>query len=890
MAHIFAKHGSIAGWVIAFCGCALSGEILAVEAAFEGQVEAQQVPLDLELYGAATAPLPPGLTVSRRTERQSEREAARMLLLEQIEGVGGAAWQRYLEERLRYGQDRPVAWGAAAELVVAFERFDLSHALVTGLAAPEDGLVFQAAHGALASLYGRRFADLTDFENFTQGLELTPATLRLIAELRLERQNSQARLLQIFGFDHGVAIAHIGDVDMAIRLGAAGALEVALRDGRADADQVFPVLVERFGLERSPEVAEALLDAVSAALEGRPGDDLLVAESRSVLSNSARGFGSELLVARALARLPWLAKEPGATSSLESGAGLMALLLRRATPDNGAGRVGGDADVILGILRALDSLCVAAGSDVESAQRLANTEVHTPLLGLAFADHADTGARVVAVGILPRVMGPSGVLDLIRLLSRTPGDGVELPVSLRFAAMGAMGRFGERGELGERELPQLAACLKRHVSRPEADLRRRALELLGTDALTSELSGRNMQEFVLRLGVEDEPDLQAELLRLIGRHGGAQDLTGILALANFDQLAAEDAAGDASLAGLIEKLTVGDSQSSFEAALRLWEVDLGAGLWARRGAALGLVARLSSEHAAELSADQHRVVADWAGELRAAGVSLGVTMPGGVDFLHRLIDLHLAKSGSVEAHWLAEQNLSSALFNSDLARALGNGEAERLRGEVLAKFALAEELAADHPTSGFLYRVRLSRARFLVSTPTAADGASNTTPVALVDYRFVFDSDFQTELGAADLRSAAELARALVTPLDLRSAMDFNLALVALDGWGVEPVAVRLGDLDRLVDCAKALGSEVELERARLLFAGLPEVFAEGDEVEVPAGAAWAGLVGTELGLGEVQGLLAGLGVAVSKPVPAPEDSGIVSGDGEEVKDSMGGG
>jgi hypothetical protein len=559
---------------------------------------------------------------------------------------------------------------------------------------------------------------------------------------------------------------------------------------------------------------------------------------------------------------------PFGTASIETGAGLISALLARVTSADMAA----DPDVALGILQALDSLSVAAGSDLETASRLAKTDVRQPLLALAFDDLAETAARVVAVGTLPRVAPPAGLLDLIRLVSSDRAEDAALPISLRFAALGAMGRFAHRGDAAPEGLSALATCLIENVARPEADLRRRALELLGDDALEPELAGRSVALFIRRLDVEDEPDLQAELVSLIGRYGGPDDLQGILALGKFDQLAARDS----GLGGLLERLAGGDAELVFESAERLWNVQASAGQWARREEALALIARLPSAAAAALTPEQHLIVANFAIKLREAGVSLAATMPGGADFLERLVELHLPKSGSKKPFGLAEQNLMAALFLSDLATARGNGEAARLKDDVLAKFARAEELAADHPTDEFLYLVRRARARFLVSS-------SSPVPVAaLSDYLFVFDSDFRRLLDAADLRGSGQLAMAVEGAPDVQNAWRFSAALVALDAWRAEPAAVRLEDLHQLSERAIASGDAATLETARALFAGLPAEPLASDVVP-PAGVAWAGLASDVESLEQLTRLSGGISEAVrqlaeatpqpasSPPAPVPE-------------------
>jgi len=823
--------------------------------------------LDLPLYDAATLPIPVGIPDSRRAARSADRDAARTRFAAELVGEHSTLWRRYLEERLRYGQDRPGPWSAAADLVVALQDFDLAPALATGLTAPADSLVNQVAQGALAELFGHDFADLADFESFTDGLEPTGATLRVIEELRAERERSRSRLLENFAYNRAAASDHLDDPDPKTRLGAAKVLASALHDGQVNTAKVLPILLTRAAVERSPEVAEVLLDAAVESLAGRPAGDDLIERLRAELSAGVRGNADELelLIARTLARLPWPGAEAVDKTSLEEGAGLISTLLRRVNSEDAAA----DPDVTLGILQALDSMCVAEGDDLATATRLASTDVRLPLLALAFDDRAETASRVVAVGTLPRVAPPTGLLDLIRLVSTERTESAELPIGLRFAAMGAMGRFAQRGDAGFEGLGALATCLVENVSRSEADLRRRALVLLGEDALEHELTGRSLALFIRRLGVEDEPDLQAELMSLIGRYGGPEDLAGVLALGNFDQLAAQDSASGSGLAGLLERLAGGDSKLVFESAARLWNVQESVGQWARRGEALGLVARLSAEAAAALNPDQHRTVANWAIQLREAGVSLAATMPGGADFLERLVELHLPKSGSAQPFGLAEQNLMAALFLSDLASARGNGEAARLKDEVLAKFARAEELAANHPTAEFAYLVRRARARFLVSSVTPVP------PAALADFLFVFDSDFRGLLDTADLRSAGQLASEATD--GAQDAWRFSEALVALASWHAEPVAVRVEDLRQLTQRAESLGDAATLAAAAALFADLP-VGVELPAGGLPAGATWAGLLADEAVRAELAGLRASLDeasrqLAEAAPKPAPVEA-----------------
>ena len=801
--------------------------------------------IDHELYLAATRPVPAGLSATRQAERLAERKAASASLAAALDGPEGQEWHGFLEERLRYFQDEPRQWIALADLVVELRLYALAPSLAVGLEAGQP--VRSVAQDSLAQLYGKEFTSHAEFVAFTDGLTHDAPTLRLIDELCAERARARENRIALFAYDTRLAEQALTASDRLLRLGAARALAEELRNGGTRIDELAPALLGRISQEDAPEVAAVLIAALADSIEGRPAGGPVVEGLRSELATRAEAdpAGLRLVLARALAQLPWPGAEAGAgedaaDDAIERAAELLTGLIATSALEQ-------DPDVTLGVLQSLNSLCVAVSVTPAALERLQRTELKAPLLDIAFDEGEELAARVVAVGILPRVASPAGLQDLIRLVALdapAPG-GAELPTSLRFAVLGALGTFAGRDDLNDADLEPLVTCLIEHAERPEADLRNLALELLGDGALAGFLEELSVQPFLDRLGVESDAAVLAKLIALVRKYGDAEDLPRVLALAGFDALAARDLPPNASLAGLIQALAGGDGALTFAGAERLWAVDAELGLWARREAALALLAALDTEAAAGLAPEQHRALAIWAHDLRGAGVDLAAAMPGGAAFLERLVDVHLVRSSTGPGFGLGEQNFWSALFLSDLAAArpgMDRTAKETLRSSVLSKYARAEEQAKGHADPEFRHAVRRSRARFLAAEQPklvlAEDGGlANGLGTALADYASVFASDHAGLLDVGDLRSAGNMAAKLGTAAELERAVAFGLALISRPSWSQEPQAVRIADLDALAKRTLESGSASQLRAARAGFAGLPVEMGLGETV------AWDGMV-----------------------------------------------
>jgi len=790
-----------------------------------GAVQSAWPTIDHDLYLAATRPVPAGLSATRKAERIAERKAASDSLAAALDGSDGQEWRSFLEERLRYFQDEPRQWIALADLVVELRHYELAPSLAVGLEAGQP--VRSVAQDSLAQMYGKEFASHADFVAFTEGLTHDAATLRLIDELCAERARARENRIALFAYDTQLAEGALSASDRLLRLGAARALAEELRNGGTRIDELAPALLARIPQEDAPEVAAVMISTLADTIEGRPTGGPVVEGLRAELAERAvvDASGLRLVLARALAQLPWPGADAEADDAIERGAELIAGLIATSALEQ-------DPDVTLGVLQSLNSLCVAASVTPAALERLQRTDLKEPLLDIAFDQGEELSARVVAVGILPRVAAPAGLQDLIRLVALEEHlvSEPELPTSLRFAVLGALGTFAGRADLTDADLAPLVTCLIQHAERPEADLRNLALELLGDGALAGFLEELSVQPFIDRMGVESDADVLAKLIALVRKYGTAEDLPRVLALAGFDALAARDLPPNASLAGLIQALAGADGALTFAGAERLWAVDAELGLWARREAALALLAGLETETAAGLAPEQHRELAVWAHDLRGAGVDLAGAMPGGADFLERLVDVHLVGSSTGPGFGLGEQNFWSALFLSDLSAAregMDRAAKEALRSNVLTKYARAEEQSKGHADPGFLHAVRRSRARFLVAEQPKLElaeegGLANGLGTALADFASVFDSEHEQLLDVGDLRSAGNMAAKLDTAPDLERAVTFGLSLISRPSWRQEPQAVRVADLEALATRALTRGEAQQLRAVQGAFAGLP--------------------------------------------------------------------
>jgi hypothetical protein len=841
--------------------------------------------LDLDLFRRATAPIPAGIPVARTTARKVKSAAAIAELGAALAGPDGTLWMSYLGDELRYGQSKPERWASTAKLVATLELFELAPGIVAGLELDVENFIHQAAWSSLAELYGRRFQNAAEWEEFVGEATYNPMAKRAIAELRERSRQARDQQLELFVYHLDRAAAHLSDSDPLVRLGAAEVLGAALRSETVDRDATLDQLLARLTVEHQAEVLSAMLDALFTVLENMPAGDPHVERLREILADCALAGApsAELLIARALARLQWAGVEAIAADSLESGVALLAAILRRtggvastAKPDelgvlNARGGFEQDADVLQGVLKALDKICLGVGGDSVTSARLAANVDRSPLLQLVLSVDVDHGVREVAAGTLPRLAPPEDVAVLIEVLC-SGDEGISS--ELRFRLMGAMKRFVERDDASPEQIGPVVSCLLEHTGRPEEHMRERALTLLLSDALTAQVTKEHARLFIERLAGETAPSLQEKLLLLIERNGDRSMLDGILSLPNFDSLVARGGASEKMMVDLVTKLAGDDPMERYSAAKRLYPRTDKTARISQGTRALGLIAALPQEAVVDYSVSQHRDIVKWAFELRVYGKDLAKSMPNGVDFLQRLVDIHVPKSGGGEAYSPPEKALFQALFLSDIATAKGNGEATALESAILAKFGDAEEKASSHTAANFDKVIFRARARFYCN--------SGQHGRALKDFNAVFTSAEASLLEPADLRSAVLAALAQSdsgesaapaesdtvepaagtqpSPQDFLGALNFGLALVNHPSWHKEPEPVRYEDLWQIASHARSSEDLEALANVQDLLAALPsEVISEAPPVlpgNIAPNSVWFGLDGDANRLAELNRLL----------------------------------
>jgi len=366
-----------------------------------------------------------------------------------------------------------------------------------------------------------------------------------------------------------------------------------------------------------------------------------------------------------------------------------------------------------------------------------------------------------------------------------------------------------------------------------------------------------------------EQDIPAEdsevLLELLARREDPALVDAILTSSAFPRLA-DPTSGTASfLTAALGRLAAGDGPRTHAVARHLMETAGYGDRVQRLRNALALHAALPDSAAENLTEEQHKGLVTWALELREAAGSLsGVTAePVPIIFIERLIDVHLVKCAvnSERGRWAHP----TALLLADLFDALQFDPADGARapfvGRTMGHFERALGYARSTVDADDNVLVLRDRARFHLM--------AGDTFNALRDYRKAINLEggAASVLVLADLRRAASLAAdaAPTEPALLPSALDLSLALIGREAWSSEPPGVRLEDLRALV--SRAGDSELERDRVRPLFAGLPARDMDLADETLPTKAPWLGLEADAEQLKELRAL------AESLEAPAPVES-----------------
>ena len=525
------------------------------------------------------------------------------------------------------------------------------------------------------------------------------------------------------------------------------------------------------------------------------------------------GYGLELPVARALGRFPWDDTGESAPSAV-SGVELLVQLLVRLQIDGERT----DPDVLVHSLSARSGRGAGVGPDaLDTAGGLEPVR----LLIAGRGNPADV--RAAAVRSYARLSRPGGARWLIRTL-----QGEELPLALGTAQLTALQELATRGflDLEAGEGRDLHDALLR-AARGEVDLARRALELFADPAIVAVLPEDFDKAFAIEL-LRDEL-LAGPAMALLGQSEDPTLLRTLLDHAVFDEVAGGDVEELADFVELLQGLAGGDPGLIYDGAERLVVAGLDGSRNARRIWGLRMVAALEAEAVAGLTSSQHLEVVRWALELRRSGVELfQAPLPEDSSLLQRLIEVHLAGCEEQDGFGAGAREHARGLFLRDL---LAAGGEESLEADVRAAFGAALASLADGSDLSFADRVLRDRARFL-----AERGAADE---ARADYsRLLFKEQEGGEsrlapnfaLEPSDLRVAAQLLAQDADTESARLAFDVLDHLVQGPSWPLEPVALRMADLEGLLDHARSAADPARLERYLHLLDELPAL--AGEDVE----------------------------------------------------------
>ena len=590
---------------------------------------------------------------------------------------------------------------------------------------------------------------------------------------------------------------------------------------RIEPGEALHLLLERASLETDPAAYQATLQSLLELLQGLGPDAVDVVTFRQALVGVDANQQPQLLDSRvdALARMPW-SEEPG-PHDYRAGLEACAALIGELAGSKGAI----DFDQLSLALASLRHL--AAQSSLDNQEVAAVTaRVAAPVQRLLRLDAAPLEARLDAVAVLPLIARGNTLNILLDELETATSEQV------RFALLGPVEERLDGSEIGDAETDRLLSVLVTFVASPDDDLRRRALELLATDPLVARLPNKpkgNALANTLLAGLVDEgqPAMQLRRLEVLAELGPDLSLAHrLIENPNFDTLLDGNHRRPEQVVKTLIALTSGSPERAMRVARRLADdpresppedaLDEGQ----RAAAALTVLESLEPIAAARLGTNDDAQILEWYCRVRAADGDRAGGPDAFVDYLPRLITIHLEKVSTLPD--------SSAESSLDLARArallLGDAHVSAVGDvdldSVLRAYedwlALATRESPERSAQRSAEAV-LNRARFKWAVGLRAD--------SLKDYRFLLldlsgalREDVARELSPSDLRHTYE---GLIVDDEL-AAIDVACALVSHPEWGLLATEVRLDDVKSLLGAAELAANPAYGARVLELFASVP--------------------------------------------------------------------
>lgn len=755
--------------------------------AFLGRLEAfldsghRTVALDALLLRAGRA-APPGLSGARADRREARRHEA-------------LAWMRDHAIWLARARDLVAAPDVDGDLRCAAlrslgegERLRVAPDLVWAL----DGARFPApvqecAREALFRLTGRRFRDAQHYAAAAAGWSARTREGIFADELLARvRENEELRIALLDAVPARVPDA-LGNGSPVIRAAAARSLARGVGRQGGSLAGALELLFARLEREPHPRALHAVLEALVGLVEGMEPDAAPVVRLRAALS--APGFADRLELAptRAgvLARLPWPADGGHADA-----AGRIAALVGELA--DGWRPV--DYEAVSLALGALEQHLARVPDPEAARERIASAQrVLLDLLGSS----VPASVRSEAARAAGTVLSEEHSSDLLDGLKDAPFERMEVEL------LGSLTRLASGLEPEQEEARRLLETLRDLAADERADLRRRAIELLGHAAIDPLRSlGREVgvvDVLVERLAVEPVAGLRDALLETLGFWGPRPERAlELLRLEGFDALLDGNHRRPHRLARCLSLLAGGDPDVVLAVVERLAR-DARADpppsaptRGARLRAALSVAVSPDESAVEAWPQEVHARLVGWCLERIAAGGSLEPAV------LDRATGVHLAHAGEV-----APLDVARLLAARNLARTADGLEPDGLeldRERVEALFA--EALTRTGEDEEARRRVLLERARWRSDSGALARAARDWDALLFPEG----SAEPAPGLDSRDLRRA----RTSYSESDPLRAARVALHLVTEPSWREGEAVTRLADVLALADLA-VRAEEVEL-------------------------------------------------------------------------------
>lgn len=771
----------------------------------------------------------PGLTSTRAERRAARREEALAWIAGELqESARAGRWREGLRDLLAEGSRDENLLCAALSVVGRLGRYDLAQDVAWSLRGSHPGRVREVARLALFRLYGRWFADRAEFEAAWGRLAGKGPEELFLAEFTALQGRLDELELRLVERDPRRVATVFAEGRPELRARAATLVGRGVGRKTIDPEEARALLLARVPLESDPAAFHATLAALLELVGGLGPEDGAVVALRASLTDPRVQGQLQLTDARveALSHLPWKAEGRG------GGDGELDVRAAIRLCAAGVGELGHpawpvDFDRLSVALDAFQTLCAGSGLELREvrAASVPATAVVRDLLGPGFP----LEVRLAAARVVLLV-----AVDLPSILSVLEDS---TPDQLRFVLLGPVVELAADLPPDPAAEARLLRVLEDAVASGDADLGRRALELMAGESLTGILAraeGRQALGSRLARGLAGEGSRPLAVLRFAALRQFAPNgpiARELLDLENLDGLLEGNHLLPEELVRTLTALMGPDAPLAMRAARRLAEdrrespPEGAASPAARARVALALVAGLGVAQWAELGPADHGAVVGWATLLRSDAGDVA----GGPDelapWLAPLVGMHLVhmESSADSAADSAQLALLRARFSGDLHLADPTAVDRQAVLDVWAEAQSTEAQSTEAQSTEDATRAALAlrgRARFL--------WAVEDRPAAGADYRALAEGGGRGILEPRDLRRVVEVLGLEPGAGGAAQAARAGLDLVRHPSWAGDGAEVRRRDLLGLLQRARSAGDPELAAQVLTLFEGLPAPAQDG--------------------------------------------------------------